>query len=185
MFEKDPRTFSPEYKKLSPEQQAMVKLEITLSRFFKTLDRSLNRWQRLMIPLVLVLAILGLSGFYLIYHMTQDMDTMSSGMDPEMQTHLEAMSNNMAALSQNISVMTVQITKMVENIENMSKNMDSMDGHMENMDANMSEMSPNMAEMNETMKSINQNMGIMSQDMGSLNHSISRPARFMNNFIPW
>ena len=66
MFEKDPRTFSPEYKNLSPEQKAMVKLEITLSNFFKKLDRSVHRWERMIYPMMVVVGVLGLSGLSLI-----------------------------------------------------------------------------------------------------------------------
>ena len=181
MFEKDPRTFSPEYKKLSPEQQAMVKLEITLSRFFKSLDRSISRWQRLLIPLVIVLGTLGLSGFYLIYHMTKDMDTMSAGMDPNMQQHLQSMSENMASLSKNIGVMTEQVGQLVKTVEKMNDNTASMKNNMSNMDKNMTSMTSNMSEMNESIKLINRNTAMMSRDMGHLNYSISRPASVINS----
>jgi len=58
MFEKDPRTFAPEYKNLSPEQKAMVKLEISLSRFFKHFDDSVKRWERMIYPAIIVFGLL-------------------------------------------------------------------------------------------------------------------------------
>jgi methyl-accepting chemotaxis protein len=192
MFEKEPRTFSPEFKKLSPEQKAMVKLEITLSRFFKTFDRSISRWERMIYPMLLVLGILGLSGFYLIYNITKDMNTMSHNMDPDMQTNLASMSQNMADLSKNIAIMTKQVGKMTGNIDSMSqniavmnKNIYSMDKHIGNMDVNMSGIKQDLVQMNNTMRLMNVNTGLMSQDMSGLNQHIGRPARFISNFAPW
>nr|MDJ0805712.1 hypothetical protein [Gammaproteobacteria bacterium] len=85
MFEKDPRTFEADVKNLTPEQKAMVKLEITLTQFFKSFNTSITRWERLVYPSLLVMALLGLSGFYLIYNLTKDMDTMTESIDPEME----------------------------------------------------------------------------------------------------
>ncbi|MCU7906740.1 MAG: hypothetical protein KZQ76_13025, partial [Candidatus Thiodiazotropha sp. (ex Epidulcina cf. delphinae)] len=108
MFEKDPRTFAPEYQSLSPEQKAMVKLEITLTNFFKGFDKSLSRWERMIYPMMLVVGILGLSGFYLIYNVTQDMHQLTQQVDPRMETNLQSMSSHMGQLTRNIQIMTEQ-----------------------------------------------------------------------------
>ena len=54
MLEKAPRTFAPDYKSLSPEQKAMVKLEISLTRFVKGFDASVRRWERMVYPAMLI-----------------------------------------------------------------------------------------------------------------------------------
>ncbi len=133
MFEKDPRTFAPDYKNLTPEQKAMVKLEITLTRFFKDFNTSVGRWERMIYPAMLVFALLGISGFYLIYHVTKDMRSMSQSFDPAMETNMANMSRHIADLSKNISVMTGQINLLVGSIQHMDKNITQMNGTMSNI----------------------------------------------------
>lgn len=199
MFEKDPRTFSPEYKKLSPEQKAMVKLEITITKFFKDFDRSISRWERLIYPVVIVFGLLGLSGFYLIYNMTKDMQTISTNMDPHMQTNLSKMSENMAELTQNITVMTGYLGVIVEKIESMDSHVNNMDTHVRNMSVNINDMRASIADvdthitsmdtaivdMNRAIQGMTYNTGVMSRDMNIMNRNISRPASFFNNIAPW
>jgi ribosomal protein S15P/S13E len=184
MFEKDPRTFSPEYKSLSPEQKAMVKLEITLSNFFKKLDRSVSRWERMIYPMMLVAGVLGLSGFYLIYNVTRDMHLLTQKVDPEMEVHLESMSNDMGRLSQNITTMTRQITVLVERIDRMESHIATMDGNIGTlagdvglMRENVGVMTGNVVEMNQHMRAMTVNTGVMSRDI----NQIGRPMDFM----PW
>lgn len=182
MLDKDPRLTSPEYKKLSPEQKAMVKLEITLTNFFRDFNASISRWERIVYPMVIVLAFLVLSGFYLIYHVTQDMRIMASHVDPEMHTHLKSMSNNMATLSTNISAMTQNLQTIAGKMESMDTNIDSMDGNIGtlsesvvHMNKNMEVMTYTVSDMNHVMKAMSINTGNMSRDI----HKIQRPMNFM------
>ena len=184
MFEKDPRTFSPEYKNLSPEQKAMVKLEITLSNFFKKLDRSVYRWERMIYPMMVVVGILGLSGFYLIYNVTRDMHQLTQQVDPQMEVNLQSMSNYMGQLSENISTMTQQITVLVERIDKMEGHIATMDanigtlsGDVSQMKENIGIMTGNVVEMNQHMRAMTVNTGVMSRDI----NQIGRPMDFM----PW
>jgi methyl-accepting chemotaxis protein len=184
MFEKDPRTFSPEYKNLSPEQKAMVKLEISLSNFFKKLDRSVSRWERLIYPMMVVVGILGLSGFYLIYNVTRDMHQLTQQVDPQMEVNLQSMSTYMGRLSENISTMTQQITILVERIDKMEGHIATMDGNIGTlagdvgqMKDNIGIMTGNVAEMNQAMRAMTVNTGVMSRDINQM----GRPMDFM----PW
>jgi archaellum component FlaC len=213
MFEKDPRTFGPGYDKLSPEQKAMVKLEITLTNFFKEFNKSISRWERMVYPAIILLGILGLSGFYLIYHLTGDMHDMTDYIDPEMESNLGSMAGYMRDLSNNIQTMTVQIATLTEKITSMEAKIGHMDGtigemngsisHVANtmdvmtdkvieindsvsgMDHSVSVLTGNVTEMNQSMKAITVNTGVMTRDMGVMNQSISRPASFLNQFAPW
>ncbi|MES9853635.1 MAG: hypothetical protein ABW170_17600 [Candidatus Thiodiazotropha sp. L084R] len=188
MFEKDPRTFSPEYKNLSPEQKAMVKLEITLTNFFKTFDKSMSRWERMIYPMLVVVGILGLSGFYLIYSVTTDMHTLTEQVDPRMEEHLGAMSSNMEQLSQNISVMTEQITFLVSRVDSMEQHIETMDGNigvmaqdMGSLKQNIGQMTANVADMNHAIRTMTVNTGVMSRDINQM----GRPMDLMNSFTPW
>ena len=188
MFEKDPRTFSPEYKNLSPEQKAMVKLEITLTNFFKNFDKSMSRWERMIYPMLVVVGVLGLSGFYLIYNVTRDMHTLTEQVDPRMEVNLQAMSTHMGKLSENISIMTKQITVLVEKVDSMESHIAMMDGNIGvlavdvgNMKQNIGIMTGNVAEMNQAMRAMTANTSIMSRDINQM----GRPMDFMNSFTPW
>jgi archaellum component FlaC len=188
MFEKDPRTFSPEYKNLSPEQKAMVKLEITLTNFFKNFDKSLSRWERMIYPMLVIVGILGLSGFYLIYNVTTDMHTLTEQVDPRMEEHLQSMSTNMQQLSQNIAIMTEQITFLVGRVDSMEQHITSMDGNIGVMaedvgglKKSIGQMSVNIADMNHAVRTMTVNTGVMSRDINQM----GRPMDFMNSFTPW
>ncbi|MCU7920784.1 MAG: hypothetical protein KZQ95_20875 [Candidatus Thiodiazotropha sp. (ex Epidulcina cf. delphinae)] len=188
MFEKDPRTFSPEYQSLSPEQKAMVKLEITLTNFFKSFDKSLSRWERMIYPTMVVVGILGLSGFYLIYNVTRDMHQLTQQVDPRMETNLQSMSSHMGQLTQNIQIMTEQITVLVQRVDSMEQHVAAMDGNIGalaldvgNMNQNVGVMTVNIADMNQAMRTITVNTGFMSRDINQM----GRPMDFMNSFTPW
>jgi methyl-accepting chemotaxis protein len=184
MFEKDPRTFSPEYKNLSPEQKAMVKLEITLTNFFKSFDKSMSRWERMIYPMLMVVGILGLSGFYLIYNVTQDMHRLTQQVDPDMELYLQQMSGHMGQLAQNISTMTEQITVLVDKVDSMESHIATMDGNIGSLSADVGSMRQNVgvmtgsvAEMTHAMRAMTANTGVMSRDLNQM----GRPMDFM----PW
>lgn len=186
MFEKDPRTFEADLKNLSPEQKAMVKLEITLTQFFRSFNTSITRWERLVYPSLLIMAVLGLSGFYLIYNLTKDMDTLTSNIDPEMEKNLGEMSRHMAALSKNIEVMTGQISVLVSKIDSMENNLSgmkadtgSMSGNLDRLTVGVETMTMNVYELNQSVKHITANTSSMKKDI----HQISEPMNFP--FSPW
>ncbi|MCU7873535.1 MAG: hypothetical protein KZQ91_12410 [Candidatus Thiodiazotropha sp. (ex Lucinoma borealis)] len=188
MFEKDPRTFSPEYKNLSPEQKAMVKLEITLTNFFKNFDKSMSRWERMIYPMLVVVGVLGMSGFYLIYNVTRDMHQLTKQVDPRMEINLQSMSSHMGQLTQNIQIMTEQITVMVQRVDSMEQHVAAMDGNIGaltldigGMSKNVGLMTGNVADMNQAMRTMTVNTGFMSRDINQM----GRPMDFMNSFTPW
>ena len=177
MFDKDPRLSSPEYKKLSPEQKAMVKLEITLTNFFRDFNNSITRWERVVYPMVVVLAALVLSGFYLIYNVTQDMNAMVERIDPKMDVHLESMSNNIATLSINISAMTQNMQKISEKMESMDTNIDSMNGNIAALSQSVDHMNKDMEVMTYTVSDMNELVRSMSINTGNISRDIHRIQR--------
>lgn len=185
MFEKDPRTFSPEYKSLSPEQKAMVKLEITLTNFFKDFDRSINRWERIVYPGLLVMGMLALSGFYLIYHLTDDMRLVAKHVDPRMETNMDTMSRNIAQLSDNIAVMTTQVSTMASSIQRMEGDIGQVRESLGDIRQSMSQITTGVEEINQSVKMISATTASMGIDTRMLNQNVGRPLDFMNRFAPW
>ncbi len=186
MFEKDPRTFEADVKGLSPEQKAMVKLEITLTQFFRSFNTSITRWERLVYPSLLVMALLGLSGFYLIYNMTNDMKTLTRNVDPQMEFNLASMSNHMAELSKNIGTMTGQITVLVEKIDSMDSHIISMDqnigtitGTIGQVKLSMDTMTADITEMNGSMRGMSINIADMDSSMKGMSLNIAEMSHAM------
>jgi methyl-accepting chemotaxis protein len=202
MFEKDPRNFEADVKGLSPEQKAMVKLEITLTHFFKSFNTSITRWERLVYPSLIVMAMLGLSGFYLIYNMTNDMKTLTQNVDPQMKGNLGAMAGHMSDLSQNIAIMTRQIVVLVEKVDSMDshintmdRNIDAITGSLGQVRVSMDTMTKNVTEMNGSVRDMTKNIAVMSHAVGAMTvntgvmtrdiNQMGRPMQFMNSFTPW
>ena len=134
MLDKNPRLSSPEYKNLSAEQKAMVRLEVTLSHFVKSFEKSIARWERMIYPAMIIMGLLGLSGFYLIFHVTKDMHTMSLSMDPNMESNLATMSDHMATMTDHIATMTLTINALHRDIRSMTGDINTMVGTMNRMD---------------------------------------------------
>ena len=181
MFEKDPRLFDPEYKKLPPEQKAMVKLEITLTSFFRDFNASIARWERIVYPVVAVLTVLVLSGFYLIYSLTQDMHEMVTRVDPRMEQHLDDMSTNIAQLSQNIASVTQHMTHIAEKMHTMDNNMANINSNIATLSESVAEMNINVHEMNYTVADMNKVIKVMSVNTGVISrdiHKIQKPMKF-------
>ena len=172
MLDKNPRLTSPEYKKLSAEQKAMVRLELTLSHFVKTFEKSTNRWERMVYPAMILLGILGLSGFYLIYHLTDDMHEMASYMDPEMESNLGAMSGHMRDLSNNIQTMTGQIATLTDKISSMESNIAHMDGNIGEMNTSISHVVSTMDVMTDKVSQMNDSVFGMSDSVAGMNRSV-------------
>ncbi|WP_456372146.1 hypothetical protein [Thiolapillus sp.] len=172
MFEKDPRTFAPDYKKLSPEQKAMVKLEISLTRFFRSFDESVRRWERMVYPAMIILGLLGLSGFYLIYHVTKDMHSMSQSFDPAMESNMAHMSRNIAELSGNITTMTAQINLLVKNIQNMDQNIAQMNGTIGEIALSFDKINDSMDMLTGDISRMRGDTGLMAEKIDSMDTSI-------------
>jgi len=165
------------------EQTALLGLEYVLSDFTKQFQRSARRWELMAYPAMVVFGLLAISGFWLIYSLTKDMNKMSDSMDPNMGPNLSEMSKNIADLDVTIRVMSTHIALMSKNINTMNTAIQGMSLDTKNMSAKLNVMEPllfNMAEMNQSMKQMTFTTGIMSHDM----NKISRPMRFMNSFVP-
>jgi methyl-accepting chemotaxis protein len=165
------------------EQTALLGLEYVLSDFAKQFQKSARRWELMAYPAMVVFGLLAISGFWLIYSLTKDMNRMSDAIDPNMGPNLSEMSKNIADLDVTIRVMSTHIASMAEDIDSMNTSIKSMENEVGNMSTKLNTMEPllfNMAEMNHSIKQMTYTTGVMSHDVNKM----SRPMRFMNNFVP-
>ena len=166
------------------ERTALLGLEYVLADFAREFQTATRRWERIAWPAMIVFALLAVSGFWLIYSITEDMHTLSRNIDPDMAQHLGDMSNNIAALTQHIENMDNNITQLRATVDNIGGHVGSMDRSMSRMKSDISNMSVNISQMNQSIYSMTWTTGVMSEDMNRLNRSIGKPMRFMNNFLP-
>ncbi len=166
------------------ERTALLGLEYVLADFAREFQSATRRWEKIAWPAMIIFSLLAISGFWLIYSITEDMRRMSTSMDPQMSQNLGNMSKNIAILTKNIENMDKNITHLSASIDNMSTHIAHMDKSMTTMQQDISGMSMNISNMNQSITAMTWNTGVMSEDMNRLNRSIGKPMRFMNNFLP-
>ena len=166
------------------ERTALLGLEYVLADFAREFQTATRRWERIAWPAMVVFAILAISGFWLIYSITEDMHKMAENIDPLMSEHLGEMSWNIATLTQNIKHMDANITGLRADISEMNDHMASMETSISVMQPDIKMMSNNISVMSQSVHAMTWNTGVMSQDMNRLNRNIGKPMRFMNNFLP-
>ena len=163
-------------RKLYPEGDAM-------DRFVNVFEASARRWELVIYPAMLAFVVLAGYGFFLIYTLSKDINTIAQGMDPEMGRHLSHISESVIYLSENVRTMTRRVYHMSESVETMADRMVSLE-HLEPMLNNMQGMNHSMGAMNQNMSNMNMSMDAMRYDMGDMSHSIE-PMGDMNSFMPW
>ncbi|MCK5360058.1 MAG: hypothetical protein KAJ95_05495 [Gammaproteobacteria bacterium] len=166
------------------ERTALLGLEYVLADFAREFQAATRRWEKLVWPAMVIFSLLAISGFWLIYSITEDMHRMSTSMDPQMSENLGSMSRNIETLTSNIENMDLNISLLTDSINEMSFHIAHMDGSMSAMQKDISGMSYNISNMNQSINAMTYNTGAMSEDMNRLNRNIGKPMRFMNNFIP-
>lgn len=158
------------------ERTALLGLEYVLADFVREFQSATKRWERIAFPAMVIFALLAISGFWLIYSITEDMHRMSQ--------NLGDMSKNITTLTSNIDHMDKNISQLVVSIDQMNSNIANMDVSMSKIQGNISGMSNDISQMNQSIYTMTWNTGVMSNDMNRLNQSIGKPMRFLNNFLP-
>jgi len=158
------------------ERTALLGLEYVLADFVREFQSATKRWERIAFPAMVIFALLAISGFWLIYSITEDMHRISQ--------NLGGMSKNISTLTSNIDHIDKNISQLVVSIDQMNSNIANMDVSMSKMQGNISGMSKDIAQMNRSIYAMTWNTGVMSNDLNRLNKSIGKPMRFMNNFLP-
>ncbi len=156
--------------------------------FIQSFQDSAKRWERMVYPAIIIFGLLGMSGFWLIYSLTQDMHTMARHVDPKMAQNLEIMSSHMEELAHNIDTMTAVVRQMNTHIASMDTSIAIIQPDINVITTRMDTLPPllfKISEMNESMKSMTMSTGFMSRDVGGMNQNIGRPMSVINSFAPW
>jgi len=155
----------------------------SMDRFVRVFETSARRWELIIYPAMLAFVVLAGYGFFLIYTLSKDINTLAKGMDPEMGKHLSHISESVIYLSENVRTMTRRVYHMSESVETMADRMVSLE-HLEPMLNNMQGMNVSMGGMNQNMSNMNISIDAMRYDMGDMSHSM-RPMGRMNSIMPW
>ena len=175
-----------------------------LDRFVNSFERSARRWEMVVYPSLLALALLMAYGFFLIYSLTTDIRMIAEKFDPQMGHHMSRLTSHMDSLTRSVEAMnrqvetmtvhTAEMTERMQNLEIMPKFYSEMAAMNAKMDAieemkairrNMTKITRQLAQMNGSMTYMTRDVGRMRYDMTVMNGNISRPMNFMNSFMPW
>ena len=154
-----------------------------MDRYVRAFESSARRWELIVYPAMLAFVVLAAYGFFLIYTLSKDINTLARGMDPEMGKHLSHISESVIYLSENVRTMTRRVYHMSESVEDMAGKMTALE-HLEPMLVNMHGMNTSMSGMNQEMRHMNVTGDVMRYEIGGMGESM-RPLNFMNNFVPW
>jgi len=151
-------------------------------RFFETFEKSAKRWERIVYPGIAIVVIMMMLGFYMIYKVTQDMQTvMQRFSDPVMVTSITNLATDMERLTESLSTMSVNMSIMTTKVDEMSKDTRVMAAAMDHL----ASMDRQMTAMNSSLGTMGSNMDRMRWDMSAMNRSISRPMNMMNSMLPF
>jgi uncharacterized protein YoxC len=135
----------------------------SFDRLSAAFENSARRWELIVYPSLFAFILLAAYGFYLIYSLTKDVHLLVVSVD----THMTTLASNMQSVSQNMNNLTVSI--------------DSINGKVGALEP----MLTNMTSIEKSLQGMTWATHNIRGDMSNLNHSISRPMGFMNNFVPW
>jgi len=178
---------APDAEEVSGMREELSGVERALTDFSKSFETSARRWEIMVYPALVIFFVLGISGFYLIYSLTKDMNTLASHIDPLMAENLQTMSGNIESLSKNIHDMTGRMTEISEDVGQINLTMVKINSTMSDVSRKMNTLEPllaNISEMNMSMRAMTGSTGMMSRDMSNLNYNVGRPMSMFNMF-PW
>ena len=141
-----------------------------IDRLSQAFETSAKRWELIVYPSLFAFIILAAYGFYLIFSLAKDVHYLSISVDTNMTvmaSNMQSVSDNMAQMSRNVRAMSVSVDSMARDVNTLEPMLTS----IQNMDRSMQNMTLATASMRD--------------DMAVMNQSISRPAQFMNRFMPW
>ncbi len=141
-----------------------------LDKFANTFQASARRWEIIVYPSMFAFVILAGYGFFLIYSLTSNANDMAD--------YMYEMNKNFVTVTQNMQQVTDEMMVMSKNMSNMSEDTRGLTQAINSMNQQIYTMNRNIHVMTASMNR-------MGADMGSLNRSISQPADFVNDFLPW
>ncbi len=165
-----------------------------LERFASCFEKSARRWEMVVYPALFAFCVLSIYGFYMIYHLTQDMShiarniqVMSTSIDPYMGQHMASMVDGIENMSSNVQVMTRNLNAIDGNMEAITVSMEDMRGSMQQITGHTKTLEPMMASMSnldQSTKHMANSTFHMTREMGSINRGMS-PRGMFSRFSPF
>ena len=165
-----------------------------LERFASCFEKSARRWEMVVYPALFAFCVLSIYGFYMIYHLTQDMShiardiqVMSTSIGPYMGQHMASMVDGIETMSSNVQVMTRNLNAIDGNMQAITVTMEDMRTSVQQISGYAKTLEPMMASMNNLDQST-QHMANstfhMTREMGSINRGMS-PRGLFSRFSPF
>ena len=82
-------------------------------------------------PAIIIFGMMALSGFWLIYSLTDDVHELAINVDPKMEHNLALMAKNIARLTDSVESMTHEVKSISSHISNMDKSTFTMQKEIE------------------------------------------------------
>jgi hypothetical protein len=155
-------------------EESAQRWEGTVYPFIQSFEESTKRWERMVYPAIIVIGMLGISGFWLIYSLTKDIHDLTASIDPKMEHNMAVIAEQVSYMSNSVDQMTLEVATMSADMSDMNMNMTSLPRMEEQMNT-----------MNETIHVIQYHTGAMNATMNRLNYSVGRPMSKMDDVIPW
>ena len=155
----------------------------TMEKFIASFERSSRRWELIVYPAMFAFIVLAIYGFFLIYSLTHDMDTIARSVDNNMGKHIETLANNMDGISKDLRTMTAQIETMTSHVKSMSANVTALET-LDPLLAEIKQMDTSIARLDNSVANMSVTTDLMRHDMRVMTHSVSKPFSRMNKFLP-
>jgi len=178
----------------------------------ETPKRDAVRWQVVVFPAMAAFFVLAVYGFYLIYHLVNDVHRVADAVEINMESmaaqmgqvsaNLDELTGSVRNISVNLDDLTGTVKSMGDTLVVISANVDTLppmltnlgemktsmrviDGHMADMNQNITIMNGQVATMTNLMGSMAASTHHINQGVSGMNQNIGRPMSFMNSFMPW
>ena len=165
-----------------------------LERFASCFEKSARRWEMVVYPALFAFCVLSIYGFYMIYHLTQDMShiarniqVMSTSIDPYMGQHMASMVDGIENMSNNVQVMTRNLNAIDGNMEAITVSMEDMRGSMQQITSYTKTLEPmmtSMSNLDQSTQYMANSTFHMTREMGSINRGMS-PRGMFSRFTPF
>jgi len=184
----------------TPEELAEIQARHAenLDRLACTMTTGIQRWEKVIYPMMIAFIVLAVYGFYLIYNVTRDMNHITHNMNAmtsavvditetldqkmnQMDHQMGAINIHMDKMNQNIS----SVPNLDKNIAQMNLAINSLNQQVVTMTDNMVQMNQSIAQMNQSVYNLNYAANRMSNHVGELNHNFSGPMSTVNSMMPW
>ena len=151
-----------------------------MSQFARSFEASARRWELVVYPSMLAFIILAAYGFFLIYHLTNDINKITYQM-ADIQTSMVNINKNFSSTTNNMNTVSRNLVKITGYMKQMSHDIKEQNAEMGAIVVTMQDMNKSVDSMAYTMHEMRYDTRLMGRNL----ENVSGPMRFMNSFVPW